>query len=195
MLHVLAQSNAARVRTDGNIKLRSHEQYCDDFVHAAQTTAINLAKAERTCLQELLEHYSILAMLAGRNTNGRYGSCNLGMTQHVIRTRRLFNPERAKARQLSHTFYRLAYVPHLIGIHHQRAIPAYLFAYERGTLYVFVQIAPDFHLELCPAVADALAYQAAYFLVRISKPSGCCSVSSKPFCSNKSCAPASRRRI
>src|SRR2546421_7736333 len=106
MLHVLAQPNATSVRANWNIKLRSHEQYCDDFVHAAQPTAINLAKAQCTCLQELLEHYSILAMLSGRNTNGRNGVCNLGMTEHIIRTRRLFNPEGTKARQLSHTFYR-----------------------------------------------------------------------------------------
>ncbi len=50
MLYILTQADATGMRTNGNAKLRGHENYREHFVHAGQTTAIDLAKADRVGL-------------------------------------------------------------------------------------------------------------------------------------------------
>src|SRR5204863_30179 len=80
VLHVLAQAHAARVRADRHAELRGQEQHGDTFVDAAQPASVELAEAERTGLQELLEHDEVVVVLAGRHADGREVACDLCVT-------------------------------------------------------------------------------------------------------------------
>ena len=64
MLDLFAQSDAASVRTDRDAELRRHEQHGQDFVDAAESTAIDLAKLNCAGLQELLEDHAVVGDLA-----------------------------------------------------------------------------------------------------------------------------------
>src|SRR5712692_1092136 len=84
VLDVFAEANAAGMRADRHAKLCRHQHYGQHFVDAAEPAAIQLAKAYGAGLQELLEDYSILAMLSGCYANGRNGFRDLHMAQNVI---------------------------------------------------------------------------------------------------------------
>src|SRR5215204_2864590 len=63
-------------------------------------------------------------------------------------------------------------VPDLVGVHHQRVPPPALLADERGAVHVVGEAAADLHLEVRPALAERLAQQASYLLVRVAEPPG-----------------------
>ena len=46
MLHVLAETDAAGMRTNRDSELRRHEQHRDDLVHSAETAAVDLTVAD-----------------------------------------------------------------------------------------------------------------------------------------------------
>src|SRR3954468_6235921 len=102
MLHVFTKADTARMRANGNIKFCSHQQHGQHFVDSAQATAINLAIAYRTGLQELFEDDAILAMLACGDADGRDCARYLRVTEHVVGRSRLFNPVWAECCQLFH---------------------------------------------------------------------------------------------
>jgi hypothetical protein len=71
MLNQFAEPNAARVRTNWDPAFRRHQHDSDDFVDAADSARINLAKSDRVRLKQLLENHSIGAMFAGRDADAQ----------------------------------------------------------------------------------------------------------------------------
>src|SRR5207245_9933765 len=123
------------------------------------TAAIDLAEIHSSGLQKLLEHPTVMAMLAGRDSDRRHRLSDGGVAENIIGTRRLLDPNGIESGKFSHRFNRLIYVPNLICIHHQRSIRSDLFANKGRTPDVIIEIAPDLHLELSPTVGDCLPQQ------------------------------------
>src|SRR3972149_12071474 len=71
MLHVLAETNAAGMRTDRDSELRRHEKHAEHFVHSSEPAGIDLTVADGLRLQELLEHNPVVAVLSPGDTDGR----------------------------------------------------------------------------------------------------------------------------
>src|SRR4051794_9340543 len=133
---------------NGNSEFRSHQQYCKHFVYSAEAATVNLAITDRARLQELFEHYTVMAMFSRRYADGMKGASDAGVPKDVIRRRRLFNPNRLELRKLVHTGDRFVYIPHLICIHHQLTVPTDLVANDSGTAKVIFLITADLHLEV-----------------------------------------------
>ena len=160
------------MRTHGNSKLRRHQENSKYFVDASQTTAIYLAEADRTCLQQLLEHHTVLAVFAGSHANGRNRARDGRVSQHVVRRSRLLDPKRTELRQLLHEADCFVNIPDLVGIHHQLALPPNLLANQTRATQVIRQIAPHFHLEMRPSLGQPFTHQGAHLFVRVAQPSG-----------------------
>src|SRR6266566_3190988 len=94
MLDILTQSHAPGMREDRDTKFRCHQQDGKHLVNTSQTAAINLAKTDRTSLQQLLEHHPAMTVFTGCHTNGRYRPRNGCVAKHIIRGCWLFNPKR-----------------------------------------------------------------------------------------------------
>src|SRR5262249_42113956 len=99
MLHVLAESDAARVRTDRNAEFRRHQEHGKHFVHAAEATAVDLTKTNCLCLEKLLEQHAILTMLTSRNADWCDRTRDRRMSEDVVRARRLLDPPGIELRQ------------------------------------------------------------------------------------------------
>src|SRR4051812_47107015 len=114
------------MRADRYAELGSHQQHREHFVHAAKPASIDLAEVDRIGLEELLEHDTVLAMLAGcdPDAEGAHGLGHLSVTEHVIWAQRLFDPPRLVFGKTLHVRDRLVHLPDLVGVHHQYAIPA-----------------------------------------------------------------------
>ncbi len=119
MLHIFAESHPSGMRADRNAEFRRQQQDRKYLVHAANTTGIDLADAERVRLQELLEEHAVLHHLARGDLDRRDCLGDGGMPEHVVRTGRLFDPPRVDIRQITHPVDGLRHVPRLIGVQHQ----------------------------------------------------------------------------
>src|SRR4051812_6755521 len=122
MLDIFANTHSARMRANGNSEFRSHQQYGEHFVDAAESATVNLAITDCARLQELFEHYTVMTMFPGRYTDGVDGTCYAGVSKNVIGRRRLFNPDRLELREFLHAADCFVYIPNLICIHHQLAV-------------------------------------------------------------------------
>src|SRR5499427_10078578 len=92
VLHILAESDAAGVRADRNAELRRHEEDCKYLVESPQAAAVELAEPDGLRLKELLEHDTVLAVLAGRDRDRRDRTRDGGMAENVVGARRLLDP-------------------------------------------------------------------------------------------------------
>ena len=89
---------------------------------------------------------------------GRNGPRNRRMAEHVVRTRRLFDPQRLNGARSRTRVDGLVDVPSLVGVDHQRAIRPDLLAHERDAARVVRRaIAADLDLEMRPALGERLA--------------------------------------
>src|SRR5689334_13516318 len=172
MLHVLAQTHTAGVRTHGNAELRRHQHYREHFVHAAEATAVDLTKSNRLRLHQLLEDHAILALLAGRDADRRDGFGDPRVAQHVVGARRLLDPPWIEPRELAHVLDCLVDVPHLIRVEHQLALLADRLAHDLQATLVVLQVATDLDLEVRPPLLDTLTTQLADLLVGVAEPAG-----------------------
>src|SRR5690349_14370811 len=107
------------MRADRNAEFSGHQENRQDFVDASNAAGIDLADADGVLLKELLEDDTILHVLTGGNTDWRYCSCNGSMTENIIWTGGLLNPERIKGCQVLHCGDSFGYVPYLVGVEHQ----------------------------------------------------------------------------
>src|SRR2546427_4067985 len=140
------------------------------LIDAAQPAAIDLAEADRARLHELLEDHAILALLSGRNADGRDSPGDRGVAEHVVRAGRLLDPPGIEPRQLAHPGDRLAHVPHLVGVEHELPVRPDLPPHQGGPSHVVLKIAPHLDLEVPPSPLDPLAAQPADLLVGIPEP-------------------------
>jgi hypothetical protein len=94
VLHVLAETDSARVRAHWNPELRSEKKDRDRLVHASDSAGIELADIDRLRLKQLLEDDAVLNVLACCNTNRLYLTPDSRMTENIVRARRLLYPPR-----------------------------------------------------------------------------------------------------
>src|SRR5882724_1126293 len=84
VLDVFAQTYSTSMRTDRNAKLRRHQQHGKHFINSSEATAVDLAVADRSRLQQLLEHHAAMTVFARGNSQRsdclRYGC----MTQYIV---------------------------------------------------------------------------------------------------------------
>ena len=157
MLHVLAQADAARMRTHRHAELRGHQQHDEHFVQTAETATVDLTEIDRLRLQQLLEDHAILAMLAGRDADHRREApADRGVAEDVVGARRLFDPPRIELRETAHVRDRFIDFPDLIRVHHQLAVGADFLAQNARAPHIFVEIAADLLLEMRPALPRRL---------------------------------------
>ncbi len=176
MLNIFAKSDAARVWTDGNAKLCRQQQHCQDFVHAAESTAIDLANSDRTRLEKLFEQNSIRTMLARGDFDRCDCLCDRQMSEDIVGTGRFFDEPRLEFGQRLHPFDRLGNLPDLICIDHQSPFPSDLFANNSTAADVVVQIATDLDLEHIPTLGKTLLAEFSQFFVVVSQPASRCRV-------------------
>src|SRR4051812_42270993 len=106
MLNVLAEANAARMRTYRDAVFCRHQQHRDNLVDARESTTVDLAEINSLGLQQLLEHHSIVTMLAGRNAYRPNGFPYRGMAENVVGICWFFDPERIEFGKLVHPINR-----------------------------------------------------------------------------------------
>src|ERR671912_765033 len=94
MLHELAEPNSAGVRTDGYAVLRRHQQYGEDFVHAAKPTRVDLTEVQGLRLEHLLEQHPIHPVLSSGYFHRGDGLPDGGMTEHIVGTGGFLDPQR-----------------------------------------------------------------------------------------------------
>src|SRR5262245_5572033 len=172
MLYILTETDAAGVRTHRNAEVRGQEKHGDHLVHATESTAVDLTKPDRASLHELFEHDAVLTLLAGGYADRMHRASDRGVSEHVVRTCWLLDPPRLEARELTHPFDRSADVPHLVGVHHQFARRADLFANDRRATDVVGEVAANFDLEMRPPIRNALTAQLTNLVVRVAQPTG-----------------------
>src|SRR6516164_7662250 len=98
-------------------------------------------------------------MLACRNTDRRNRLSNSGVTEDVVRIGWFLDPKRFESGKLIHPLDRLRHIPDLVRVHHQRAFPSDLAADQLSPANIRLEILPDFHLEMRPALRDSFADQ------------------------------------
>ena len=103
MLHVLAQADAAGVRTHRDAELRREQDHGEVLVHAAEAAAVDLTEVDGARLQQLLEHDAVRAVLARGDADAQLAHRlrDRRMPQHVVRARRLLDPPGIERRQLA----------------------------------------------------------------------------------------------
>src|ERR1051325_1461145 len=172
VLHVLAQSDAAGVRTARNYKSGREQDDGQHLIDAAQAAAVDLTKTDRAGLHQLLEHDAVLALLACGNTNRGDGARDRRMPEDVVGTRWFLDPPGIEPRELLHVRDRLVDVPHLIRVHHQLALRTDFLANDCRAPNIVGEIASYFDLEVGPTLGHPFAAQTANLGVRISEPTG-----------------------
>ena len=70
VLHVLTETDSARVRADRNPELRGQKKDRDRLVHASDSAGIELTDIDRLGLKQLLEDDAVLNVLACRDRIG-----------------------------------------------------------------------------------------------------------------------------
>ena len=71
MLDVLAETDAAGVRTDRYPELRRKEEYGESFVHSTDPAGVQLAYVDGFGLEQLLEDDAVLNVLTRRDADRR----------------------------------------------------------------------------------------------------------------------------
>ena len=171
MLHVLAESQPARVRTHGHTELRGEEQDRQDLVDAADPARVDLAIVDGLGLHELLEDHAVGRVLTGRHAHGRDRAADGRVAEHVVGTRRLLDPAKVERLEVLHARDRLVDVPHLIGVGHQRQV-ADLLAHHLAPADVARDVEAHLGLEAAPAVGERLAAEVAHLLLAVAEPPG-----------------------
>ena len=79
-----------------NVKFCRHQHNSHDLVEPTKTTSICLDIIQRLSLQELLEHDTILAVLASGDLDVVFaeGGADGGVAENVVRGSRFFDEER-----------------------------------------------------------------------------------------------------
>src|ERR1700704_6576668 len=98
-----------------------------------------------------------MTVLARCHSDWRDLSSNSGMPQDVVGAGRFFDPPRVKLSQTTQVTNGLLDIPHLVGIHHELAIPTDLLAQDSRTTNVLLDIAADLLFKVSPTGGDPFA--------------------------------------
>src|SRR5207302_8783180 len=102
VLGILAEADAGGMRADRHAELRSHEQDGEYLVRATEAAIVELAEVDRFRLQELLEHDSVVRVLAGRDADGTDGATDRGVAENVVGAGWRVDPERFELGDRAH---------------------------------------------------------------------------------------------
>ena len=149
MLHQLAQPNSTGVRTHRHTELRCHQYHGEVLVDAAKTAAVDLTKADRIRLQQLLEQHAIGAMLARGHAHRRHRARDHVLIRHPGSS--ALDPQQVEFRQGADLIDGFIDIPALVGVDHQRAIRADGFAHETNALVIVFGTRAHLDLEVRPA--------------------------------------------
>ena len=104
---------------NGNVEFRGKKQYGENLVEAAETGSVNLTVVQRTRLEKLLEHDSVLAVFACGNFDTMFANFlpDPGVTQDVIRRSWLLDEEGLEFSQMGKVWFSFWYRPDLSLTH------------------------------------------------------------------------------
>src|SRR6218665_421896 len=124
MLNKFAETYAASVWTYWDTIFVSHKDDRKHLVYPTDTASIDLAELNCAGHEKLLENDTILALFTGCNTDSVWRQCfrNLEVSKNIIRTCRLFYPQRLEINQSLHMFDCFINAPFLVGVNHQEMI-------------------------------------------------------------------------
>ncbi len=172
VLHELAQPDPAGVRADRNAELLRHEVHGKNLVDAAESRRVELAVVDRLGLEHLLEEHAVHAVLAGGDADRRHRLADRGVTEHVVRARRLLDPERLELGELADPLDRLRHVPDLVRVDHEVGVPADHLASDGEASVVVRAIGADLELDVAVALIHGLPKKAAELFVAVAEPAG-----------------------
>ena len=155
----MAEADAATVRADRHTEFGGQQEHGQHFVQPAQTGRIKLTEVHRLSLEKLLEHHTVMRMFAGGHANRVNPLADCGVSENVVGAGGFFDPPRVEFGQATHVGDRLIDIPDLIGVHHQLAFPAKLFAQDLCSADILLDIRADFLLEMVPAFGNGLTRQ------------------------------------
>ena len=100
-------------------------------------------------------------MLAGGHADRRDGLRDGGVAEHVVGARGLFHPIGIELGQALGLRDGLADVPDLVRVHHEPALASQDLAGDARAAHVVLDVPPDLHLHVGPALVHRLAAERA----------------------------------
>ena len=179
VLSVLGKTDTTRVRNDRHTKLLCDEKDGKNLVDTSHAAGIDLADIDGTLLQQLLENDTVLAHLAGSNTNSvrLERLADSLVTENVVRAGRLLDEPRLELGELLHVLDGLRDGPDLVGIDHEEValVVADDLSGDAQSLLVFGDAGSDLELEVFVTGVEGLLQQALHLVLAITQPTstGC----------------------
>src|SRR6187401_272846 len=102
VLDVLAETDAAGVRTDRYPELRRKEENGESFVHSTDPAGVQLAYVDGVGLEQLLEDDAVLNVFTRCDAYRRDLTTDACVAEDVVRARRLLDPPRVVAAENAH---------------------------------------------------------------------------------------------
>src|SRR6266550_4095975 len=96
VLDELTQPDTTGMRADRDAELRRQQLHRDHLVDPSEPAGVDLADADRIGLEQLLEHYTVVNVLPGRDPDRGDGAGDHGVAEDVVRARRLLDPVRVE---------------------------------------------------------------------------------------------------
>ena len=152
------------------VRLFGHQENAEHFVDPSYTTSINLGNVDGTNLEELFPYYSVLTLLAGRDTDTIWFefSTDPSVTEDIIWRSWFLNEPWLVLCELLHVLDSLLHVPdlhletnktqaYLIRIDHQfYSVVANDATGDSQLPAVIIDVTANLHLEILEAFLDGL---------------------------------------
>src|SRR5262249_3884159 len=151
VLHVFAKTHAAGMRAHGQAEFGGHQDDCEILIYSAKAAAIDLHEIDAAGLHELLEEDSIGTVFAGCHTHRINGLGDCRVAQDIVWIRWFLDPPWAEFRKSLHGSDGFAYIPSLIGVHHELVVRPDFATHDCSAANIIIDIAADLHFEICPA--------------------------------------------
>ena len=125
----------------------------------------------RSGLEHLLEQHAVHPVLTRRHPDRGDCPADRGVTEHVVGTGRLLDPERRELGEATDPLDGLRHVPHLVGIDHQVGVPADDLAGDGHAAVVVVAVRAHLELDVPVARVRGFLTQTAQLVVGVAEPS------------------------
>lgn len=172
VLDEFAQSDAARVRADGDAELGGEQQDRQVLVYAADAGRVYLEDVEGARLEQLLEDDAVLDVFAGGDLDRGDGRADGGVAQHVVGAGGFLDPVRVELGEGLGPADRLGHVPALVGVDRHADVGSDDRTGHPAAADVVVEVGADLQLDLPEAVGDGLRGEPGELLVVVAEPPG-----------------------
>ena len=92
MLDVFAETDATRMRADGDVEFGGEEDDGEVLVDSGYAATIELEDVDGPGLEELLEHDAVVAVFAGRDADFGDFAADAGVAENVVGVGGFFHP-------------------------------------------------------------------------------------------------------